>query len=391
MEQNAQLRQVFFDILNSGAWKDRRHLKTCIDMLIGLILSGSVNLTKWIPFSSGRGKIAQSIQRRYIRWLDNSNINVMELYQPLISAALTEWGNSAIYLAFDTSMLWNTYCMIRVSIVYRGRAIPLAWDVIQHNSSAVAFGTYKKVLKQAKEILEGHNKRVVLLADRGFADTKLMALCRRYKWGYRIRLKGTFQVIRPGEQERSVDLLCPALRGNALFLHNVRITRDKFGLVSLALAYDKESGERWYIVSDVPTSPQTFKEYGLRFDIEENFLDDKSNGFQLESSGISTAAGLNRLCFILAVATLYLVAQGTEVVEKKQRRLIDPHWFRGNSYLRIGWDWLKRTLYQGGEFLARLRLHGRTDPDPAKASRKQAEKRALRFTSFNCNTLIYNE
>ena len=161
MEQSTQLRQVFFDILNSRAWKDRRHLKTCIDMLIGLMLSSSVNLTKWIPYSSGRGKIAQSIQRRYIRWLDNSNINVMELYQPLISAALAEWGNSAIYLAFDTSMLWNTYCMIRVSIVYRGRAIPLAWDVIQHNSSTVAFNTYKKVLKQAKEILEGKNKRVV--------------------------------------------------------------------------------------------------------------------------------------------------------------------------------------------------------------------------------------
>ena len=79
------------------------------------------------------------------------------------------------------------------------------------------------------------------------------------------------------------------------------------------------------------------------------------------------------------------------MVAKKQRRLIDPHWFRGNSYLRIGWDWLKRTLHQGGKFLARLRLYGGADPDPAKASLKQAEKRAFRFTNFKCNTLIYNE
>jgi hypothetical protein len=49
---------------------------------------------------------------------------------------------------------------------------------------------------------------------------------------------------------------------------------------------------------------KTFEEYGLRFDIEENFLDDKSNGFQLESSLIRSAAALERLCVVLAITTL---------------------------------------------------------------------------------------
>jgi len=34
MSQAVLLRQAFFETLNSGAWKDRRHLKTCVDMLI---------------------------------------------------------------------------------------------------------------------------------------------------------------------------------------------------------------------------------------------------------------------------------------------------------------------------------------------------------------------
>jgi len=144
------------------------------------------------------------------------------------------------------------------------------------------------------------------------------------------------------------------LPGKALFLHNVYISGERYGPVSLALAYDKASGERWYIISDEPTSLNTLAEYGLRFDIEENFLDDKSNGFQLENSGIRTSAGLNRLCFILAVATLYLVAQGTEVVAQNKRRLVDPHWSRGQSYLRIGWDWVRRAVYQGGEVLKQV-------------------------------------
>jgi len=40
------------------------------------------------------------------------------------------------------------------------------------------------------------------------------------------------------------------------------------------------SDEYWYVVSDESAELKTLEEYGLRFDIEENFLDDKSNGFQ---------------------------------------------------------------------------------------------------------------
>lgn len=317
MTQGQLLRRTFLDLLKNGGWKDQRHLKTAVDMIIGLILSGTVNLTAWIPFAQSRGIIAQSMQRRFIRWLENANIDVAELYKPVIREALSEWGDSVVYLALDTSMLWNTYCMIRVCIVYRGRAIPLSWKVIRHGSSAVAFTEYRKVLMQAHNILKDLNKRVILLADRGFADSDLMKLCRRLKWGFRIRIKGTFQVHRPGKTVSQVADLCPVTPNKALFLHNVRITQERYGLIHLALGCDKESGEFWYIASDSLTSMQTFEEYGLRFDIEENFLDDKSNGFQLESSRIRTAEGLERLCFITAVATLYLVAQGTAVVTRE--------------------------------------------------------------------------
>ena len=58
------------------------------------------------------------------------------------------------------------------------------------------------------------------------------------------------------------------------------------------------------MVSSEPTSITTFVEYGLRFDIEENFLDDKSNGFHLEASLIRSAPALERLCLVLAVRTV---------------------------------------------------------------------------------------
>jgi len=98
------------------------------------------------------------------------------------------------------------------------------------------------------------------------------------------------------------------------------------------------------VVSDAPTALQTFAEYGLRFDIEENFLDDNSTGFPLESSLIRSAKALERLGLVLALTTLYLVSQGTEVVTQGKRRWVDPPWFRGQSYLKIGWNWVHLAL-----------------------------------------------
>lgn len=54
--------------------------------------------------------------------------------------------------------------------------------------------------------------------------------------------------------------------------------------VYLVVAHDKLSDEAWVIVSDEPTTLQTFAQYRLRFEVAELFLDLKSNGFNLEAS-----------------------------------------------------------------------------------------------------------
>lgn len=350
-------------------WLDLRHLKTLAWMMTGLIQSGKISLTAWVPYVHSRAVYAQSTVRRFTRWLNNARIKVHSLYGPLIQQALTEWGQRKLYLALDTSMLWNQYCLIRIAVVYRGRAVPLVWTVVKHSSSSVAYEVYQGLLDQAAELLPLHCQ-VVFLADRGFADIDLLAHLKRLEWHYRIRIKGNFWVYRSGHHRRKVKNI-PLACGQAHFWHHVFITAQRFGPVHLALARPRGSTECWFVVSDEPTDLETFDEYGLRFDIEENFLDDKSNGFQLESSLLRSADVLSRLCFVLAISTLYLVSQGTEVVKQGKRRWVDPHWFRGSSYLKIGWDWVKAALTKGFALITSLHLSSAPDPEPAMASRTQ--------------------
>src|SRR4029434_2535366 len=168
-------------------------------MMVGLIQSRRISLTAWAPYVVSRARYAQSTVRRFRRWLDNDKIEVAALYGPLIAHALAQWGNHVLYVALDTSMLWNTYCMIRLSVIYRGRAVPLVWTVLEHGSAQVSYDAYKELLDRATLLLP-HPCKVVFLADRGFADTDLMAHLHRLGWHWRLRIKSNFWLYRPGRR-----------------------------------------------------------------------------------------------------------------------------------------------------------------------------------------------
>jgi len=375
MESTPLLYQTLVQVLRCHQnWLDIRHLKTLSWMITGLILSGKICLGEWAVHVHSRATYAASVIRRFRRFLDNDRIEVHALYSPLLVQALQEWDHETVYVALDTSMLWNTYCIIRLSLIYRGRAIPIVWRVLEHGSSSVAFETYQALLDQAAQLLFPFHCKVVFLADRGFADTKLMRHLRKLGWHFRIRIKESFWIYRPGKRARKVHHI-RLEAGHTLFWHHVQITQERFDNVHLALGRTLHSKDRWVVISDEPTNMETFREFGLRFDIEENFLDDKSNGFQLESSLIRSANALERLCFVLAVTTLFLVSQGTQVVQEGKRRIVDAHWFRGSSYLKIGWAWVKRSLSRREKLQTGLALSPKPDPEPAMASRKQHQKR----------------
>ena len=376
MESTPLLYQTLVQVLSCHKnWLDIRHLKTLAWMINGLILSGKISLGDWTVYVEGRAQYAQSIIRRFRRFLDNDRIEVHALYAPLVSQALQGWNRKTVYIALDTSMLWNTYCLVRLSLVYRGRAIPIVWTVLEHGSATISHDTYKALLDQAAQVLFPFNCKVIFLADRGFADTRLMQHLVELDWHFRIRIKESFYIYRPGKRARQVKNIRLGV-GRTQFWHHIQITQERFGNVHLAIGRTLESKERWVVISDEPTGVETFQEYGLRFDIEENFLDDKSNGFQLESSRIRSAQALERFCFVLAVPTLYLIAQGTHVVQNGKRRQVDVHWFRGSSYFKIGWAWVKRTVSRREKLQPCLTLSHKPDPEPAMASRKQHRKRS---------------
>jgi hypothetical protein len=356
-------------------WRDVRHLQTLCWMMIGMIQSEKVHPSGFGVYVKSRARKAQSHQRRFRRWLGNRRIDVASAHHALIAQALSQWGAGRLYLSLDTTMLWNCFCIIWVGVVYRGRTIPISFRVVRQKSSSVRLWSIQRVLRPVARVVPA-GADVVLLGDRGFADGKLFKYLRQtLKWHFRIRIKRRFQFQLQGESRWRKVTEIRLQPGEAYFTGPVQLGKTKpYGDVYLAFAHDQQSGEFWMIVSDQPTNLQTFAEYRLRFQVEESFLDLKSNGFQLEACRLRDKFALTQLLWVVALTMLFLVLQGTEVVAQGQRQLVDPHWQRGMSYLKIGWNWIRRAItHQLKIALPRL-LSSQPDPEPALASIRQQEQ-----------------
>ena len=356
-------------ILPRTIYQDVRRVRTLAWAITGVCLTQSVRLGAWAQVTQGRAQYAASRVRRFARWLHHPAISPPQWYQPVLQAALVDWPlDHRLCIALDTTAL-TPFVLIRASLLYRGRAIPLAWRAMRHRSTQVSFEAYQPVLNQVLTIMPA-GQVITLLADRGFVHEHLFHFLQKIQWHFRLRLPSDTLVHLGASSISSIKDLCPPA-GEQQFFQNVSILGAAVGPVHLALTcLLDQPNDPWFVVSDEPTNARTFDEYGLRFDIEESFLDEKSGGYQIHTSELATPEALERLILILAIATLHLTSVGAGVVQAGKHRWVDTHWDRGLSYLKLGWRWRLQQYQRGWQTFAPFWLDPEPDPLPALASRR---------------------
>lgn len=368
-----RLMTFFCQHIGRATYQDRRRLEVLAWAVIGLVETQRVTLSEWGTVVQSRAHLASSHQRRFVRWLNNPHIAVQAFYQPLLQAALTAWPETQrLHLALDSSCLPHGLLLIRIALVYRGRTLPVSWQVVQQASATVAYEVYERLLQQVQGVLP-RSWPIELTADRGFCNRRLVLFCFRQRWHFRLRVPRDTLI---EDREKRLVLLRSLRppRGAVAFYPYVYIFGLGLGPVHLAVANPAwtEREDPWYVVSDERTDLTTFEEYSQRVGIAEGFLDDKSGGFQVEASEIQSAAAWERLYLVLAVAMLHLTAIGAAVVIHGWRRWVDPHWDRGLSYFKVGWRWLRQQARKGWPLLFTFVLDPAPDPQPAIPSRRRA-------------------
>jgi Transposase DDE domain len=339
--------QLYRQLLEQlGQWvlpKDFRHLKNCAEIVAAILESESACAAHWIPYLSHRQCQARSHMERLSYFMNNPATSDEVFYKPLIAQLLQEWVQQELILVMDTSMFWDTYCLIEVCVAWGGRSITLAQTVIEHGSSTVGFEQYLPVLEAAKSRLPTGVKPT-LLADRGFEHGELMRWLTAQEWNWGIRVKSNLQIALANGQTQSLKELLPP-KDQVYLFPSVRVLGDVE--CNLGTASCRGVKEPWAVLTNTPLSLQTFQLYGQRFGaIEPRFKDYKSGTFDLLRSKIRDAQALSNLLMMIEIAELVAIRLGLLLIETGFRSKIDWHGHRGLSLLQLGIRTVKSLCHQ---------------------------------------------
>lgn len=134
-QMHDDLVSTLLPLIPQTVYRDLRRLNTLAWAITGLCLTHTVRLGAWAQALPSPAQSAASRERRFSRWLHNRAISPNAWYPPVIQAALRNWpAQTRLYVALDTTAL-TPFVLIRASLVYRGRAIPLAWRSLSHRST----------------------------------------------------------------------------------------------------------------------------------------------------------------------------------------------------------------------------------------------------------------
>ena len=286
-----------------------RHLLTLVGLVSGIVLSQSCQLPKMASHVPGAVH-PDSRTKQFSRWINNEAIAFDLYFLPFIEPLLTKLAAiRPLALVMDGSAVARGCVTLMVSVLYGGRALPLAWLVIAGAKGHFPAETHVTLLREVQAYLPA-DATVVLLGDGEFDSPELQAEATGYGWDYVCRTAKNILISADGEAWLSLADL-GVTRGSRVFRKGVLFTQQAYGPVMVIAQWGRAYTEPIYLVSNLTRVQEACDWYRKRAQIETFFSDQKSRGFQLDRSHVSEPARVTRLMLAACLAYLWVVYLGT--------------------------------------------------------------------------------
>jgi hypothetical protein len=284
-----------------------RHLQTLAAMISGIVGSKRTNL----PAIAGQvpdGTKRESRVKKYYRWLTNERIGPEFYFLPFADALLKSLAHCPLVLAMDSSEVGRGCLTLMVSVIYRKRALPLGWIVVQGSKGHFPEEAHVELLNQVHALVP-QSCTVIFLGDGEFDGIPLQATLEAFQWAYVCRTAKNIQLSVAGERFAFADLILQP--GDCVGMPDALFTRQRYGPVLAIAVWDQAYKEPIYLVTNMDLVDEACHWYSKRFRMETLFSDQKSRGFHLNKSHISDPVRLSRLMMAACLAYLWIIFLGT--------------------------------------------------------------------------------
>ena len=286
-----------------------RHLTTLAALISGIVGSKSTQLPH-IATKVPDGTKPESRVKRFARWCDNAHILEEVYFLPYADVLLRHLALQTVVLVMDGSGVGRGCTALMIHVVYKGRALPLAWRVRQAPKGHFPEDLHIAVVELMREVIPAGAK-VVFLGDGEFDGTALQATLHEAGWSYVCRTAMSTTATWDGTTFR-LDTLGACLKpGRLIEIKNVHVTREAYGPIMVLCCWAKGYQEPLYLVSNMATAEEACRLYAKRFRIETFFADQKSRGFHIHKSHMSDVQRLSRLLIAACLAYIWIIYLGS--------------------------------------------------------------------------------
>ena len=283
-----------------------RHLNTLAWMISGIVGSKRTNYPE-IAKKCPDGNKPTSREKRFSRWVINDRVDCETYFAPFALALLLSLTTGTLVLAIDGSEVGLGCLALMVSVVYKGRALPLGWVVVKGNKGHFPEETHVALVEEVAQ-LTPPEADVIFLGDGEFDGITLQQTVASYGWHYVCRTANDIVLTDDGDKFKGQEL---GLRpGDCISLPAVLFTREQYGPVHVIAWWAKVYKKPIFLVTNLELAQEACFWYKKRFRIETFFSDQKSRGFHLHKSHLDEPERLATLMIAACLAYIWMVYLG---------------------------------------------------------------------------------
>jgi len=247
-----------------------RHLATLAALISGIVASKSTQLPK-IAAKVPDGTKPESRVKRFARWVDNAHITTERYFVPYAEVLLAHLAIQTLVLVIDGSAVGRGCVALMIHVVYKGRALPLAWVVRRGKKGHFPEDLHIALIEQVQELIPP-GAQVVVLGDGEFDGTGLQHTLHEAGWSYVCRTGSHVTASWDGTPFRLETVGWCSKPGTLVAFPAAFVTRDAYGPILLLCCWAKGYKEPWYLVSNMDSADEACRLYAKRFRIETFFF-----------------------------------------------------------------------------------------------------------------------
>lgn len=350
---NRRLYQSNLNLLKNAYHECRlhmpRHLVIALAMMVtGLFFAPHVQLFAIAMCAPWAIKLP-SIIRRFERFVADERVDVQRFFEPFVRAMQFSLGNETAYLIMDCTKSGPKCRTLHIGLAYHGTVLPLIWKTIKGEKGHVKGEFQKKLLAELYPKFRYH-RRVVVLGDAEFSnETVINWLESKKGWDFVFSFQSNYRIQtaadKPWLSAKEIYQAQKMQADQVEHWEGVSFTQEhQIPNLTMTVHWDAESDDPLCLISSLPASACPHLIYDQRFWVETLFGNQKSRGFQVARTLMTTPEHIDRLILAVSIATCIALGLGTHLIVTEQTNQVDRADRRDLSLFQLGWRWLYRLL-----------------------------------------------